>query len=149
MQDIWLTDYHKQRRCDHCEREFAHGVRISYDPNIVPSRTPGVAYLCLTCRDLLDADDPDVTATVVRNFNTPLAQSEVSVAVVLAVDTEHHKVTVRFGSRTLTAPCLENGYPDPRVGDKVELSYLARTYPEEPDNPVSDDEWIAMRRLPL
>jgi hypothetical protein len=148
MQDIWLTDYQKQRRCDHCEREFIRGVRITYDPNKVPSKTPGVAYLCLMCREQLDADDADVTDTVVRHLTTPVAPSELSVAEVLAVDPDHQHVTVRFGSRTLTKPYFPNLYPDPKVGDKVELNYLARTYPEESDNPVNDDEWMVMWKLP-
>ena len=81
-------------------------------------------------------------------LNTPLARSEVSVAVVLTVDRDHEELTVKFGSRTLAKPYFPAVYPDPEVGDIVELSYLARTYPEEPDNPVTDDEWMVMWKLP-
>jgi hypothetical protein len=147
--DLWISEWGEAHACDHCGTEFASGLRIARDPNKHPSRTPGVAYLCATCRRGLDTDDVEVLATLTRCLDTRVTPHERTFAVVTAVDRQLERLTVRLASRTIgDVPYLHEACANVEVGDTVELSAKARTYPEEGDRPFRDDEWIALWPLP-
>jgi hypothetical protein len=132
INDLWVTESDEAHACDHCEAEVAGGLRISHDPNKHPSRSPGVAYLCLACGLRFNEDDPAVAATVTSRLDTQVTPREPTFALVTAVDTDRERLSVRVAGRTIDGvPYFREGCANVSVNDRVELGALARTYPEE------------------